>query len=128
EIGADTNVSATAAVAKNGERVLITWKACFFIGCVSSSSIGGSYFGGGRHNRLSYSVYETVFKDESIVVVALGEPGVPLICWALTITAASRKYREVVINLSRPRSLGVHSEHSCGSQFPWSVLRPKNLG
>ena len=36
EIGPDTNVSATAAVAKNGQRVLLTWKACFFIGCVSS--------------------------------------------------------------------------------------------
>jgi hypothetical protein len=42
------------------------------------------YFGGGR------PVHETVFKDESIVVVEL-EPGVQLICWALTVTAAQQK-------------------------------------
>jgi DNA invertase Pin-like site-specific DNA recombinase len=42
------------------------------------------YFGGGR------PVHETVFKDESIVVVEL-EPGVQLICWALTATAAQQK-------------------------------------
>jgi len=33
----------------------------------------------------------TVFKDESIVVVALGEPGVPLIWWALTVTAPAER-------------------------------------
>jgi hypothetical protein len=33
---------------------------------------------------------ETVFKDASIVVVKL-EPGVPLICWAVTLTAAQQK-------------------------------------
>ena len=35
---------------------------------------GGLYFGG-RHTRPCYSVYETVFKDESILVVVLGDPG-----------------------------------------------------
>src|ERR1700758_5276785 len=42
----------------------------------------------------------------SMVVVALGEPGTPVICWALIVTATSRKNREAVVNLSRPRSLG----------------------
>jgi hypothetical protein len=32
QIGADVIVSATAAVAKNGDMVLIRWKVCFFIG------------------------------------------------------------------------------------------------
>ena len=30
--------------------------------------------------------------------------------------------REAVLNLSLPPILGVDSEHSCGSQFRWSVL------
>jgi len=38
----------------------------------------------GARKDCSNRFYETVFKDESIVVVALGEPGVPLICSAVT--------------------------------------------
>src|ERR1700726_2368302 len=41
-----------------------------------------------------------------MVVVALGEPGVPVVCWALTGKAASRKNRDAAANLSRPRFLG----------------------
>ena len=38
-----------------------------------------------------------------MVVVALGEPGVPVICWALAVTAASRKNSEGTDSTSRPR-------------------------
>jgi hypothetical protein len=104
------------------EGLLFHWVRIFVI-------YRGLYFGGGRHNRLCYSIYETVFKDESIVVVAMGEPGVPLICWALTVMAASRKKQGGRGQFEQTSILGgIHPEHSCGSQFPWSVLRPKNLG
>ena len=41
-----------------------------------------------------------------MVVVALGEPGTPVVCWALSGKAASRKNRDAAANLSRPRFLG----------------------
>src|SRR5260370_9889494 len=48
-----------------------------------------------------------------MVVVALGEPGVPVISWAgvgkatnIAAAAVSRKNRQDVANLRRPRSLG----------------------
>jgi hypothetical protein len=36
-----------------------------------------------------------------MVVVALGEPGTPLICWALTAAVISKKNRQGVANLRR---------------------------
>jgi hypothetical protein len=69
----------------------------------------------------------------SMVVVVLGEPGVPVICWALTVTAASRNNREAVVNLGRSRSLGSSfgafmwiavSMVSITSQKPWFSLHP----
>jgi hypothetical protein len=39
-----------------------------------------------------------------MVVVALGEPGVPVICWALGDTAVNRENREKAVAASRPRS------------------------
>jgi hypothetical protein len=44
----------------------------------------------------------------SMVVVALGEPGVPVV-WTCALAegaTASRKNRQAMVNLSRPRSLG----------------------
>jgi hypothetical protein len=41
-----------------------------------------------------------------MVVVALGEPGAPVICWALTVGATSKNNRQVVANLRMPRSIG----------------------
>ena len=59
-----------------------------------------------------------------MVVVALGEPGVPVVCWALTITAASRNNREAVVNLSRSRSLGTSFGAFMLIAVLRSVLRP----
>jgi hypothetical protein len=59
-----------------------------------------------------------------MVVVALGEPGVPVISWAgagratnIAAAAVSRKNGLVVANLRRPRSLG----NSFGT-FMWLVV------
>jgi hypothetical protein len=43
---------------------------------------GGCTLAMGARKDCVTRFYETVFKAESIVLVALGEPGVPLIWWA----------------------------------------------
>ena len=49
-----------------------------------------------------------------MVVVALGEPGTPVVCWALSGKAASRKNRDAATNLSRPLFLGSSFEAFIG--------------
>src|SRR5271165_3943759 len=53
----------------------------------------------------------------SMVVVALGEPGVPVICWALTVGPTSKNIRQAVAKLRIPRSLG-----SSFGAFMWFVV------
>src|ERR1700730_1763263 len=59
-----------------------------------------------------------------MVVVALGEPGVPVISWAgagratnIAAAAVSRKNRQIVANLRRPRCLG-----SSFGAFMWFMV------
>src|ERR1700755_2938705 len=47
-----------------------------------------------------------------MVVVALGEPGVPVICWALAVTTASRQNTEDTDSASRSRPWPGLSKHS----------------
>ena len=67
DIGADTNVSATVAVGKNSRRVLLFhWVRSFLI-------YGGCTLVGAA--KLDCVIgFTKHFKDESFVVVALGEP------------------------------------------------------
>src|ERR1700736_2589636 len=57
-----------------------------------------------------------------MVVVALGEPGTPLICWASTGKAATRKNRDAAASLSRPRlgsSFGAFIGVFCRLSVEW---------